>query len=150
MDHYFLLLEEETKNRHSQQLKVLQSQASACNVGIINTKQKSCPRCGLAANSHESLGMPPAGARVGSRRSRSRGWSRAVGARGEGEAALQGHCSCRQPSPASPRLTLPCGGAAPSSPASHTNPGAHPASPANTGIFHFPEFGDRAFTGLNA
>lgn len=62
MDHYFLLLEEETKNRHSQQLKVLQSQASACNIGIINTKQKSCPRCGLSANSHESLGIPPAGA----------------------------------------------------------------------------------------
>lgn len=62
MDHYFLLLEEETKNRHSQQLKVLRSQASACNVGIINTKQKSCPRCRLSANSLQSLGVPPAGA----------------------------------------------------------------------------------------
>lgn len=40
MDHYFLLLEEKSKNRHSQQLKVLQIQASACNTGIINIKQK--------------------------------------------------------------------------------------------------------------
>lgn len=47
MDHYFLLLEEETKNRHSQQLKVLQSQARACKVGIITMEQKSCARCGL-------------------------------------------------------------------------------------------------------
>lgn len=137
MDHYFLLLEEETKNRHSQQLKVLQSQASACNVGIINTKQKSCPRCGLAANSHQSLGIPPAGVPGGI----------------QAESLPRVEQSCRCPwrrrscaprtlqlppaQPSSPRLTLPCGGAAPSSPASHTNPGAHPASPANTGIFHF-------------
>lgn len=126
---------------------------------LTSSKKKSCPHCGLAANSHQSLGIPTAGVGIPI--------FLYIGAAGGIQPASLGSAGMELPgllekvklcskdtaaaaSPASPRLPLPCGGAARSSPASHTDPSAHPTPPGNPGICHCTELGDGlAFTGLN-